>query len=98
MIDQREVFTELAPLNDDVWFKAMSLSQDVPCYAIGSTKPSARLKYDNDFKLWDVNQRGDGYQQTVEQVFEHCGLSVEAIPAKEAALEARETARPAKRT
>jgi len=31
MIDRQEMFTELAPLNDDVWFKAMSLLQDVPC-------------------------------------------------------------------
>jgi hypothetical protein len=86
MIGQRETFTELAPLNDDVWFKAMSLLQDVPCYAIGSTKLSARMKYENDFKLWDVNQHGDGYQQTVVAVFEHVGLSVDAILAKEAAL------------
>ena len=85
MIDRQELFTELAPLNDDVWFKAMSLLQDVPCYAIGSTKPSARLKYENDFKLWDVNQRGDRYQETVVTVFDRVGLSVDVILAKEAA-------------
>jgi hypothetical protein len=97
MIDRQELFTELAPLNDDVWFKAMSLLQDVPCYAIGSTKPSARLKYENDFKLWDVNQRGDRYQETVVTVFDRVGLSVDAILAKEAALEARQVAQGAKK-
>jgi Glycosyl transferase family 2 len=71
MIGQQEVLKELAPLNDDVWF---ILLQDVPCYAIGSAKLSARLKYENDYKLWDVDQRGDGYQHTVERVFEHFGL------------------------
>ena len=89
MIDRQELFTELAPLNDDVWFKAMSLLQDVPCCAIGSTKGSVRLKYANDFKLWDVNQHGRRYQQTVLTVFDRVGLSVDAILANEAALEAR---------
>ncbi len=87
MIDRQELFTELAPLNDDVWFKAMSL-QDVPCYAIGSTKGSVRLNA-NDFKLWDVNQHGGRYHQTVLTVFDRVGLSVDAILANEAALEAR---------
>jgi len=96
MIDRQEMFTEIAPLNDDVWFKAMSLLRDVPCYAIGSTKPSARLKYENDFKLWDVNQHGDRYQETVVTVFDRVGLSVDAILAKEAALEPRQVARGAK--
>ena len=86
MVGQLEVLKELAPLNDDVWFKAMSLLQDVPCYAIGSVKLSARLKYENDYKLWDVNQHGDSYQQTVERVFDHFGLSVPVILAKEAKL------------
>ena len=49
-------------------------------------------------QIWDVHQHGDGYQQTVDQVFDHFGLSVDAILAKEAELEAREAARAAKKT
>ena len=60
----------------------------MPCYAIGSTKGSVRLNA-NDFKLWDVNQHGGRYHQTVLTVFDRVGLSVDAILANEAALEAR---------
>lgn len=89
MVGQQDLIKQLAPLNDDVWFKAMSLLQDVPCYAIGSTQPGARLKYENDYKLWDVNQHGDGYQRDVDRVFGHFGITVDAVLAKEAELNAR---------
>jgi Glycosyl transferase family 2 len=89
MIVQMDLVKKIAPPNDDVWFKAMSLLQDVPCYAIGSTQPVARLSYKDDRKIWDDHQQGHGFQQMVKQVFGHFGLTVDAILAKEAELEAR---------
>ena len=97
MIGRLDMVREIAPPNDDVWFKAMSLLQDVPCHAIGSTQPGARLTYQDDRKIWDDHQQGQGFQQMVNQVFGHFGMSVDTILAKEAELEAREAARSAKK-
>ncbi len=87
MINQLDLVQKIAPPNDDVWFKTMSLLQDVPCYAIGSTQPVARLSFDVDRKIWDDHEQGLGFQQMVHQVFGHFGLTVDTILAKEAALE-----------
>ena len=87
MIGQLDLVKEIAPPNDDVWFKAMSLLQEVPCHAIGSTQPEARLSFENDRKIWHDHQRGLGFQQMVNQVFGHFGLTVDTILAKEAELE-----------
>ena len=93
MIGQLDLVKEIAPPNDDVWFKAMSLLQDVPCYAIGSTQPVAGLSYKDNRKIWDDHQQGHGFQQMVYQVFGHFGLTVDNILAKEAELEARKVSK-----
>ena len=97
IIGRLDLVKEIAPPNDDVWFKAMSLLQDVPCHAIGSTQPGARLTYQDDRKIWDDHQQGQGFQQMVNQVFGHFGMTVDTILAKEAELEARGAARAAKK-
>ena len=49
-------------------------------------------------KIWDDHQQGQGFQQMVNQVFGHFGMTVDTILAKEAELEAREAARAAKKS
>ena len=50
------------------------------------------------FKIWDDHQQGQGLSADGHQVFGHFGMTVDAILAKEAELEAREVARAAKKT
>jgi hypothetical protein len=88
-VGRRDLLLELSPTADDIWFKAMSLLQDVPCFAIGSTKANVRLRYDKDAKLWDINEHGGANKKVLDQVFDHFGLTVETILAKEVALQAR---------
>ena len=45
----------------------------------------------------DDHQQGQGFQQMVNQVFGHFGMTVDTILAKEAELEARGAARAAKK-
>ena len=93
MIGQLDLVKEIAPPNDDVWFKAMSLLHDVPSYAIGSTQPVAGLSYKDNRKIWDDHQQGQGFQHMVYQVFGHFGLTVDTLLDREAELEARKASK-----
>ena len=86
VIGDRSLIRELAPLNDDIWFKAMSLTQGVPCSTIGGAHLMPPLKFRSNTTLSKLNQDGKGQDIALRQVFEHFGLTVDAILAKEARL------------
>jgi hypothetical protein len=73
-------------LNDDIWFKAMSLIQGVPCHSIGGTELVPKLKYKGNTTLSKLNQHGKGQDAAMVQVFGHFGLTVDTILAKEERL------------
>ncbi len=91
LVGDRALLRELAPLNDDIWFKAMSLTQDVPCRAIGGTDLMPKFRFEGNTPLWKLNRRGEGQDIAVGQVFGHFGLTVGAIFAKEARLRSEPT-------
>ena len=86
VIGDRSLIRELAPLNDDIWFKAMSLTQGVPCSTIGGAYLMPPLKFKSNTTLSKLNRDGRGQDIALRQVFEHFGLTVDAILAKEARL------------
>jgi hypothetical protein len=86
VVGDRGLIRGLAPLNDDIWFKAMSLTRDVPCRAIGGTHVMPEFKFRGSTTLSQLNQDGTGQDAALGQVFGHLGLTVDAILAKEARL------------
>jgi hypothetical protein len=84
LIDQRDLAQELAPLNDDVWFKAMTLMRNMPCRACGKSGLMPSLHFKNNVRLWDLNQRGKLVDEAVSKVFGHLGLTPDKILAQEA--------------
>ncbi len=87
-VGDRNLIPDLAPLNDDIWFKAMSLTRDVPCRAIGGTDAMPEFKFKGVTTLAKLNQGGRGQDAALRQVFGHFGLTVDVIQAKEARLQA----------
>jgi hypothetical protein len=77
---------KLALLNDDVWFKAMSLMQNMPCFVSGSKDSAPALSFNPDIQLWHLNQRGSLTDDALKKVFDYFGLTPDVILAKEAAL------------
>jgi len=85
-IGDRELIRKLALLNDDVWFKAMSLMQNVPCSASGQSQPISRIHFKPNVRLWDLNQHGQLTDEALNNVFGHFGLTADTVLAKEATL------------
>lgn len=81
-VGDRDLIRALAPLNDDIWFKAMSLTRDVPCRAIGGTHLMPEFKFRGSTTLSQLNQDGRGQDAALGQVFEHFGLTVLFSPRK----------------
>jgi len=86
VVGDRVLVRDLAPLNDDIWFKAMSLTRDVPCRAIGGIELMPEFKFQENTTLSKLNQHGKGQDAALGRVFGHFGLTVDAIFAKEARL------------
>jgi hypothetical protein len=85
-VGHRDLIRDLAPLNDDIWFKAMSIMRGVPCRAIGGTEAMPELKFKGVTTLSKLNQDGRGQDAALRQVFGHFGLTMDVIQAKEAQL------------
>lgn len=88
-VSDRELIRKLAPLDDDAWFKAMSLLQNVPCRSIGKTEAMPSIRFKHDVRLWEISRHGELTDEALKLVFNHFGLTTDALPAKEACL--RET-------
>jgi hypothetical protein len=86
VVGDRNLIADLAPLNDDIWFKAMSLMQDVPCSAIGGDDAMPALRFTNNIPLTKLNLKGHGQDVAFGRVFARFGLSADAIAAKQARL------------
>jgi hypothetical protein len=84
LVDQRDLAQKLAPLNDDVWFKAMTLMRNMPCRACGKSGLMPDLHFKKNVRLWDLNQRGILIDEAVSKVFGHLGLTPDKILAQEA--------------
>ena len=56
MIGDTELIRTLAPLQDDLWFKIMSMERDVPCLAVGGHEFMRKLEFDDPTRLWELNQ------------------------------------------
>jgi hypothetical protein len=84
LVDQWDLAQELAPLNDDVWFKAMTLLRNMPCRACGKGGLMPNLYFKNNVRLWELNQRGKLVDEAVSKVFGHLGLTPDKILAQEA--------------
>ena len=48
----RTLLQELAPTQDDIWFKAISLKQKTPCLAIGGDKLMPLIGLEDKSRLW----------------------------------------------
>ena len=64
----------------------MSLTRDVPCSAIGGTRVIPEFKFKPNTTISQLNQDGRGQDCALGQVFQHFGLTVASIHAKEARL------------
>jgi hypothetical protein len=85
MVDP-DLIRKLARLNDDVWFKAMSLMQNLPCCVAGSKESAPALSFNPNIQLWHLNQRGMLTDDALKKVFDYFRLTADVILAKEAAL------------
>jgi hypothetical protein len=81
-LSDENLIQELAPLNDDVWFKAMTLMRDRPCRAWGGRVRFPPIYRREDVRLWDLNQRGELTDVDLNKVFDHFGLTADTILAK----------------
>ncbi len=83
----RRLIQELAPVQDDLWFKAMSLKQDIACRAIGGDKSMKLLQFEDKTRLWKRNEgQNDGVWR---QVLGHLGMTPDSIAAQEMRLHAK---------
>jgi hypothetical protein len=85
-IGDRNLIRKLALLNDDVWFKAMSLMRNVPCSASGQWQRISPIHFKPNVRLWDLNQHGQLTDEALGNVFGHFGLTADTVLAKEATL------------
>ena len=83
----RTLLQELAPTQDDIWFKAMSLKQKTPCLAIGGDKLMPLIEFEDKSRLWSQVMRAEtmGYWR---QVLGHFGITADSIAASEMQLHA----------
>jgi glycosyl transferase family 2 len=77
----RALIHALAPLQDDLWFKVMSLTRDVPCLAVGGHQYMRKLEFEDATKLWDINQTQNDI--VWDRTLRHFDLGLEAMLAKE---------------
>jgi hypothetical protein len=81
MIGDRELIRTLAPLQDDLWFKVMSMKRDVPCLAVGGHEFMRKLEFDDQTRLWELNQtQNDIVWRTLLQ---HFHLDLDSMSGKE---------------
>jgi hypothetical protein len=80
----RKLIRELAPLQDDLWLKAMSLIHDTPCSAIGGARSMPAFHFDDGHRLWDLNK--SRYDSVWNQILRHFALGVDSILLREEAL------------
>jgi hypothetical protein len=83
LVGDRELIRKLTPLDDDIWAKAMSLMQDVPCRALGGYF-NAPVRFRANIRLWSVNEHL--VDETLNNTFGHFGLTADAVLAKEKTL------------
>ena len=81
MIGDTELIRTLAPLQDDLWFKIMSMERDVPCLAVGGHEFMRKLEFDDPTRLWELNQtQNDIVWRTLLQ---HFHLDLDSMSSKE---------------
>jgi hypothetical protein len=81
-IGDRDLIQKLAPLDDDTWCKAMSLRQNVPCRAVGGKHLMPAIRFKEDRRLWIMSQRGKLFDESINNVFGHFGLTPDVVRAK----------------
>jgi hypothetical protein len=86
LVGDRRLIEQIAPVQDDLWFKAMSLKQGIPCRAIGGDKLMRLLEFEEKTRLWELNEgRNDA---TWQQILSHFGITPDIIAAQEMRLRA----------
>jgi hypothetical protein len=94
LVGNRMLFHDLAPDQDDIWFKAMSLKQNTPCLAVGGDGLMPLLEVENKNRLWTVNKVGNDVAW--RRVLGHFGMTPATIATQEMQLNAgADTSRPA---
>jgi hypothetical protein len=83
-VGDRELICTLAPLQDDLWFKVMSLQQDVPCVAAGGHKFMQKLEFDDQTNLSDLNKTQNDIVWS--RLLQHFDLGLDSISSKERRL------------
>ena len=83
-VGDREQICTLAPLQDDLWFKVMSLQQDVPCVAVGGHESMHKLEFDDQTKLWELNQTQNDIVWS--RLLQHFNLDLDSLSSKERRL------------
>ncbi len=86
LIGDRTLFQDLAPLQDDIWFKAMSLRQNTPCLAVGGDGLMPLLEFEDKTRLWTLNEGGN--DEVWRRVLGHFGMTPDTIAAQEMQLNA----------
>ena len=69
----RSLIQQLAPIQDDLWFKVMSLKQNTPCRALGGDGVMPMLQYEDNARLWTLNenQNDDVWQHLLAHSASH---------------------------
>jgi hypothetical protein len=73
-VTRSDIFTTLAPVADDVWFKAMTLLRGVPCRKVVSGTKALPLYNNQDIALEHINVAKRQNDVQIKQVFEHYNI------------------------
>lgn len=74
-VTRKDLFSKLSPTADDVWFKAMTLLNSIPCKKISSGIAKAIPLYNNqDTALMHINVAGRQNDVQIKQVFDYYNL------------------------
>jgi hypothetical protein len=68
---QKDLFTKLAPTADDVWFKAMTLLNGIPCKKTSFVTKIITLQNNQDTALERINVAGKRNNIQIKQVFDY---------------------------
>jgi hypothetical protein len=84
IVVDRHLISQLAPRQDDLWFKVMSLTRDVPCIAIGSDDAMPELQFYDSTDLWQLNQSKN--DAVWSRILCHYSLGANSFSARENSL------------
>ncbi|MDR1583600.1 MAG: hypothetical protein LBS55_10170 [Prevotellaceae bacterium] len=71
---REDLFMKLAPTNDDVWFKVITLLKDFPCKKVSSGEGYIDMEKNRDIALYHHNVGKNMNDVYIKQVFDYYNL------------------------